>query len=288
MTDPNKAPTEIEALVARALHDVEDISGRIRAGGYRANLSDTEHLRNHVRRLANILQTAPRQEQSASEPGVSDFPTPIEICRAYGVSGAAAAQLALILNPDGKTTLARLTSGPVETTLIHAKQDGRIERLRPSAEEAAAGDRPLTDRVAEPAGARYPGEHGESKGGHGDDPMLSGSHGPHHTPVAQSVEPAGRTTHPDIAAVREALRRAIASAQHVTQHFTLLDTAWLFAAQNSLSRLEAKLSAPAVSVEDAGREALREIKRQYETASNHGADAIDVIYDIVRKALQDG
>lgn len=38
----------VEAGVAAA----DDVSGRIHAGGYRGNLSDTEDLRNHVRRLA--------------------------------------------------------------------------------------------------------------------------------------------------------------------------------------------------------------------------------------------
>lgn len=39
--------------------------------------------------------------------------------------------------------------------------------------------RSLLNTVAEPAGARYPGEHGESKAGPGVDPTLSGSQDPH-------------------------------------------------------------------------------------------------------------
>lgn len=52
---PTNTPSTA-ALVVSALHDADDVSGRIHAGGYRANLSDTEHLRNHVRRLANRLE----------------------------------------------------------------------------------------------------------------------------------------------------------------------------------------------------------------------------------------
>jgi hypothetical protein len=46
---------ETAELIARAVREAEDVSGRIVAGGYRANLSDTESLRNHVRRLASRL-----------------------------------------------------------------------------------------------------------------------------------------------------------------------------------------------------------------------------------------
>jgi hypothetical protein len=42
------------ALVQAALHDADEISGRIQRGN-RANLSDVERLRNHVRRLAAAL-----------------------------------------------------------------------------------------------------------------------------------------------------------------------------------------------------------------------------------------
>jgi len=50
-------PSEVEALrlVRMALHSADDVSSRIVKGGYRANLSDTEDLRNHVRRLAAAL-----------------------------------------------------------------------------------------------------------------------------------------------------------------------------------------------------------------------------------------
>lgn len=48
--------TATEWVVASALSDADDISNRIHAGGYRANLSDVETLRNHVRKLAAILR----------------------------------------------------------------------------------------------------------------------------------------------------------------------------------------------------------------------------------------
>lgn len=51
--------SETEALKRSALHDADDISGRIHAGGYRANLSDVECLRNHVRKLVAALSRAP-------------------------------------------------------------------------------------------------------------------------------------------------------------------------------------------------------------------------------------
>lgn len=41
-----------------AQHDADEISTRIAAGGYRANLSDTERLRNHVRALLKLLERA--------------------------------------------------------------------------------------------------------------------------------------------------------------------------------------------------------------------------------------
>jgi hypothetical protein len=46
-------------VVRAALHDADDISARIQAGGYRANLSDVETLRNHVRRLAAAPMARP-------------------------------------------------------------------------------------------------------------------------------------------------------------------------------------------------------------------------------------
>lgn len=49
--------TQTPDAVREALHDADCISGRIHAGGYRANLSDVETLRNHVRRLAAALDS---------------------------------------------------------------------------------------------------------------------------------------------------------------------------------------------------------------------------------------
>lgn len=64
---------EAETRLAQgALHDADDISGRIQAGGYRANLSDVECLRNHVRRLARaILNLAPVGGRGEGEDGAS-------------------------------------------------------------------------------------------------------------------------------------------------------------------------------------------------------------------------
>lgn len=48
---------EVRRLVDGALHDADCVSSRIHAGGYRANLSDVETLRNHVRKLAAALES---------------------------------------------------------------------------------------------------------------------------------------------------------------------------------------------------------------------------------------
>lgn len=41
--------------IDQAKTDVDDVSARIVKGGYRANLSDVENLRNHVRKLLALL-----------------------------------------------------------------------------------------------------------------------------------------------------------------------------------------------------------------------------------------
>lgn len=56
-----------EAVARAALHDADDISGRISKGGYRANLSDVECLRNHVRKLAAALSTTPARAEAQDE-----------------------------------------------------------------------------------------------------------------------------------------------------------------------------------------------------------------------------
>lgn len=48
--------SEEERVKTAALRDADDISARITAGGYRASLSDTERLRNHVRALLKLLE----------------------------------------------------------------------------------------------------------------------------------------------------------------------------------------------------------------------------------------
>jgi len=55
MTNPRD---DLMALVADAIRDADCVSDRIIAGRYRANLSDTEMLRNRVRQLASALYTA--------------------------------------------------------------------------------------------------------------------------------------------------------------------------------------------------------------------------------------
>jgi hypothetical protein len=49
------AAADPSAIMRQALADADDVSARIIAGGYRANLSDTERLRNHVRALLKLL-----------------------------------------------------------------------------------------------------------------------------------------------------------------------------------------------------------------------------------------
>ena len=49
----------VARVVSQAVADADDVSNRIHKGGYRANLSDVECLRNHVRRLAACLPAAP-------------------------------------------------------------------------------------------------------------------------------------------------------------------------------------------------------------------------------------
>jgi hypothetical protein len=56
---------KVQDDVQRALFDADDISGRIHAGGYRANLSDVERLRNHVRRLASVVPDDGRADMAA-------------------------------------------------------------------------------------------------------------------------------------------------------------------------------------------------------------------------------
>ena len=46
----------VARVISQAVADADDVSNRIHKGGYRANLSDVECLRNHVRRLAAITR----------------------------------------------------------------------------------------------------------------------------------------------------------------------------------------------------------------------------------------
>jgi hypothetical protein len=55
--NPRKtAPADPDTVMRQAQADADDISARITAGSYRANLSDTERLRNHVRALLKLLE----------------------------------------------------------------------------------------------------------------------------------------------------------------------------------------------------------------------------------------
>jgi hypothetical protein len=66
-------PDDLDRLVAEAIRDADDVSGRIVAGGYRANLSDTERLRNHVRRLAAALASTERPKGEEPHAAVGKF-----------------------------------------------------------------------------------------------------------------------------------------------------------------------------------------------------------------------